>query len=108
MFLPQVAEQDMYNAQGQQLKDINTVIEYVDEVIMDKHDKSPVDQDNDQGQNFHLVKIVDYYFELDFTTVKHRPVTTASKKEFCAFSEKKIHDVTLDILAPPPKAPAIV
>jgi hypothetical protein len=40
MFLPQVAEQDIYNAQGQQQKDINTVIEYLDEVIMDNHDKN--------------------------------------------------------------------
>jgi hypothetical protein len=104
MFLPQVAEQDIYNAQGQQEKDINTVIEYVDEVILGNHDKNPIDEDNDEGQNFHLVKIVDYYFELDFTPVKHRPSIAAAKQQFCLFSEEKIYPVTLDILAPPPKA----
>ena len=104
MFLPQVAEQDIFNAQGQQQKDINTVIEYIDEVILDKHDKNPIDTDNDQGQNFHLVKIVDYYFEVDFTPVKHRPLIAAAKQQFCLFSEEKLYLVTLDILAPPPKA----
>lgn len=104
MLIPQVAEQDIYNAQGQQEKDINTVIEYIDEVILGNHDKEPIDQDNDEGQNFHLVKIVDYYFEVDFTPVKHRPVAEAAKQQFCLFSEEKIHPVILDILAPPPKA----
>jgi len=104
MFLPQVAEQDIFNAQGQQQKDINTVIEYIDEVILDKHDKNPIDTDNDQGQNFHLVKIVDYYFEIDFTAIKHKPVVASAKKRFGHFSEKKLYPVTLDILAPPPKA----
>jgi hypothetical protein len=104
MFLPQVPEQDIYNAQGQQEKDINTVIEYIDEVIIGNHDKDPVDEDNDDGQNFHLVKIVDYYFEIDFAPVKHKPLISATKQQFCLFSEEKLHPVILDILAPPPKA----
>src|SRR5450755_4028384 len=80
MFLPQVAEQDIYDAQGNQEKDINTVIEYVSEVILGKHDKDPIDNDNDDGQNFHLVKIVDYYFQLDFTDIKHKPLVAAAKQ----------------------------
>jgi hypothetical protein len=104
MFLPQVVEQDIYNAQGQQQKDINTVIEYIDEVIMDHHDKNPVDGDNDQGQNFHLVKVVDYYYAIGFSSIKHKPVIAAAKNKFSLFPEEKTHSVTLDILAPPPKA----
>jgi len=104
MFLPQVAEKDIYNAQGQQQKDINTVIEYIDEVILGNHDKNPVDGDNDDGQNFHLVKIVDYYFQIEFSSIKHKPVLITSKKQFCLFPEEKLYPVTLEILAPPPKA----
>jgi hypothetical protein len=104
MLLPQVAETDVYNALGQREDDINTVIEYVDEVIMGNHTANPVDEDNDQGQNFHLVKIVDYYFEIDFTPIKHKPVVTTTKNKFCLFPEEKISPVTLEILAPPPKA----
>jgi len=107
MFLPQVAEQDIYNAQGQQQKDINTVIEYVDEVILGNHDKNPVDGDNDDGQNFHLVKIVDYYFAISFSSIKHKPVITSQKKQFCLFPEEKLYPVTLEILAPPPKVQTI-
>jgi len=104
MFLPQVAEQDIYNAQGQQQKDINTVIEYIDEMIIGNHDKSPVDGDNDQGQNFHLIKIVDYYFGTDFTPAKHKPAGIPAQKTFNLYAEKKISPVTLDILAPPPRS----
>ncbi len=104
MFLPQTAEQDIFNSQGQQEKDIDTVVEYIDEVVMNNHEKNPVDKDNDQGQNFHLVKIVDYYFAPDFTPVKNKFLKTAARQPFALFSEKKIHMVTLDIPAPPPKA----
>ncbi len=34
MFLPQVAEQDIYNSNGQQEDDINTVIEYCDKAMV--------------------------------------------------------------------------
>ena len=103
MFLPQAAEQDIYNAQGQQQKDINTVIEYIDEVIIGKHEKAPLDGDNDQGQNFHLVKIVDYYFGTDFLPARHKPVDITTSKQFSLYTEKKISPVTLEILAPPPR-----
>ena len=103
MLLPQVAEVDIYNAQGQQEDDINTVIEYVDEVLLDNHRPTPVDEDNDQGQNFHLVKIVDYYFDLDFSSFKHKPVVATTKSKFCIHPEEKIFPVTLEIIAQPPK-----
>ncbi len=104
MFMPQGAEQDVYNAQGQQQKDINTVIEYIDEVCLNHHQNNPVDQDNDQGQNFHLVKLIDYYYVPDLTPVKQRISTAASKPHFAVFADAGIPSVTLDILAPPPKA----
>lgn len=104
MLLPQVPETDVYNAQGQQQDDINSVIEYVDEIILDNHHPDPVDEDNDQGQTFHLVKIVDYYFELDFSPIRHKPLLATARNKFSLYAEEKIDPVTLDILAPPPKA----
>ncbi|MFT3934215.1 MAG: hypothetical protein QM726_11405 [Chitinophagaceae bacterium] len=104
MFLPQVAEVDVYNAQGQQEDDINTVIEYVEENILDNHQTNPEDEDNDQGQYFHLVKMVDYYYEIDFTPVRNKPVVAAIKNKFSHCPEEKITRVTLEILLPPPRA----
>ncbi len=104
MFLPQVAEVDIYNAQGQQEDDINTVIEYVEENILDNHQPDQQDEDNDQGQNFHLVKIVDYYFALDFAPVKQKPIVATTENKFGLHPEEKITPVTLEIIAPPPKA----
>ncbi len=104
MLLPQVAEVDIYNGQGQQQDDINTVVEYVDEILLDNHRTTPVDEDNDQGQNFHLVKIVDYYFDLDFSSFRHKPAVATTKSKFCIHPEEKIFPVTLEIIAQPPKA----
>jgi hypothetical protein len=104
MFLPQVAETDMYNTGGQQKNDINSVLEYVDEVIMGNLDQTPVDEDNDQGQNFHLVKLVDYYFEIDFSPVKQEPISGTAKNSYSLFREAAVYPVSLEIPAPPPKA----
>ena len=104
MLLPQVAERDMYTASGEQKDDINSVIEYVDETIMGHGSPSPVDEDNDQGQNFHLVKMVDYYYEIDFSPIRHKPAVRFKKNKYCLFPEDKIAPVTLEILAPPPRA----
>lgn len=104
MLLPQVAENDIYTANGQQQDDINSVIEYVDEVIMGHDSPDPLDEDNDQGQNFHLVKMVDYYYEIDFSPIKHQPAVSVTKNKYCLFPEQKLSPVTLEILAPPPRA----
>lgn len=104
MLLPQVAEHDIYTANGQQEDDINSVIEYVDEVIMGNDADMPVDEDNDQGQYFHLVKMVDYYYEIDFSPIRHKPSVRTQKNKYNFSREDKIASVTLEILAPPPKA----
>jgi hypothetical protein len=104
MFLPQVAETDIYNTNGQQQDDINTLIEYAERIISDTPTSNPVDEDNDQGQNFHLVKIVDYCYAIEFSSIRHKPVVAAEKNKYCIFPEQEIYPVTLEILAPPPKA----
>ena len=69
MFLPQVVEQDAFDSTGQQINDINSVWEFVDEEILG-NDSAPFDEDDDNGQNFHLVKIVDYSYTPHFTEVQ--------------------------------------
>ena len=46
MFLPQVDEDDQYDAHGQQIDDLNTVSEYIDQVVLGDVDKTPEDEDN--------------------------------------------------------------
>ncbi len=104
MLLPQVAECDIYTAGGQQKDDINSVIEYLDKVILEHDTTNPVDEDNDQGQNFHLVKMVDYCYAIEFTTITHKPAIITSSFKYALLPAVKLYPVTLEILAPPPKA----
>lgn len=104
MLLPQVAEHDIYTSSGQEKDDINSVIEYIDEVIMGHQPPSPADEDNDQGQYFHLVKMVDYYYEIDFSLIRHKPPVHFKTNKYSLFREGKISFITLEIPAPPPKA----
>lgn len=102
MFLPQVAEQDIYDANGQQEDDINTVAEYVYQVILGHHDNTPEDEDDDSGQNFHLINIVNYCYEPFFVDVDTTAVVSADKKHFISFNVQLIPAVSFEILSPPP------
>src|SRR5215203_1092819 len=70
MFLPQMAEVDIYDANGMQQDDINSLIEYVDQVVLGNHDDTPEDEDDDSGQNFSLAKTVDYLYQQNFFVIE--------------------------------------
>ncbi len=103
MFLPQCAETDILNATGQQEDDINSVVEYIDQVILGHHDDTPEDEDDDSGQNFHLVKYVDYVFQPFFVASEHRLPETQNSKRYPVLESYKILSVYFDILSPPPE-----
>lgn len=100
MFLPQAPEQDVYDANGNQLDDITSIIELVRVKL--GYDHRADDENDDSGQNFHIVN----------TTYTVEPVSREIKKElainnsenFQHFIESKIPSVSYDILVPPPKA----
>ncbi len=102
MFLPQVPEQDIYNTDNQQEDDINTVIEYIDQVILGHHDDTPEDEDDDSGQNFHLVNITNYYYEPFFIDINTTTVSPRKQQHFTPFYVKVIPSVYFDIVSPPP------
>lgn len=103
MFLPQVAECDIYNSSGEQEDDINSVVEYVDQVILGHHDNTPEDEDDDSGQNFHLAKDVNYFFQPFFTPLERKLIVTSKKKRYAIFQTRKISAVYFDIISPPPE-----
>ncbi|MBE7172890.1 MAG: hypothetical protein INR73_20100 [Williamsia sp.] len=102
MFLPQVAEQDIYNASGQQEDDVNTVVEYIDQVILGHHDNTPEDEDDDSGQNFHPAKDVNYCFQPLLITVKSKPIVLR-QKSYPNFQVGKISTIYNEIISPPPE-----
>lgn len=104
MLLPQVPEVDIFDAAGRQEDDINSVIEYIDQVVMGNKDDTPEDEDNDDGQNLHPVKTCDYYFEISVISLHKKHFSSSSSTQDAEYKENKINSPWLDIIAPPPKA----
>lgn len=99
MFLPQAPEQDVYDANGNQLDDITSIVELVRVKLGWDHRAD--DENNDNGQNFHIVN-TGYTIEPFFGEVNNDFATNHSK-EFFDFKELKIAAMSYDILVPPPK-----
>lgn len=104
MFLPQVMENDIFDAHGNQLDDINTIIEYIDQVILQNTDNSPEDEDDDSGQNFRMVKSANYYYRPQLSPNEEDTRTHKSERVFTGYLVATIITPCYDIEAPPPKA----
>lgn len=102
MFLPQVAEQDIFNSSGQQQDDINTVFEYINKIVLGNHLDVPQDEDDDNGQNFHMVKEVNYFFQPFFTDLEQNITESEKQSTYTDLTEQKIITVSFDIITPPP------
>ena len=98
MLLPQVPENDMYD-NGNQVDDITSVTEYV--MVHLGIDHHADDENDDQGQNFHIVKIFEYCFQPVLNEIKTTPFIT--KPAFGVYKKGKTSDVCFDIILPPPK-----
>lgn len=101
MFLPQVPEWDVYDESGNQVDDINSVIELV--LVKLGVDHQVDDEDDDSGQNLHIVKIAEYCFQPVFNASSLNP-TLELKPALCGiYKESKTPNVSFDIIIPPPK-----
>ncbi|HEY5408797.1 MAG TPA: hypothetical protein VIJ92_17015 [Ginsengibacter sp.] len=102
MLLPQVPEDDVYDKMGNQLDDINSIVELV--MVKLGIDHYADDEDDDQGQNFHLVKVFEYCFQPVFSEINDNGFAIDKKAMFGVYKESKIPDISFDIIIPPPKA----
>ncbi len=100
MFLPQVPEDDVYDANGNQVDDINSVVEYV--MVKLGLDHHADDEDDDSGQNFHLVKNAEFFPPV-FSEIKTNDFFTTEPAVFGEYKENKIPMISFDIIIPPPK-----
>ncbi|WP_144887792.1 hypothetical protein [Lacibacter cauensis] len=102
MFLPQIAEKDSFTLNGQQQDDINSLIEYIDQVVLENNDSTPEDEDDDGGQHFILIKTVDLFSNNAFADLAQTSISISTT----AYPSYKGGDITLsafDILSPPPE-----
>lgn len=101
MFLPQVPEVDVYNHDGEQIDDINSVVELF--MVYLGWDTVPDDEDNDSGQQFHLVTI-DYY--ISNPGQYHTNQVAASYKagnDFFDPGASRLSFLYYDVKVPPPR-----
>ena len=99
MFLPQVAEDDVYNSNGIQKDDINSVVEYIRVAL--GYDTTPDDEDDDSGQNFHLAKNIGYNFQQQIVILENVHLA-GLKIHFPEYKMTALTNPSLDILTPPP------
>ena len=104
MLLPQAPEEDVYDCNGNQLDDITSIVELV--MVKLGIDHHADDENDDQGQNFHIVKIFEYCFQPSFSEINYKGFAIDKKTMFGVYKENKTPDVSFDIIIPPPK-PAI-
>lgn len=102
MFLPQVAEDDQFDKNGTQINDINTLSEFVDQVVLGHTSKKPTDEDDDNGQNFHVAKTIQYFLP-QYINLSEENFSEKSKIVFAPYIPAKANLVFLDISIPPPK-----
>lgn len=102
MFLPQVAEVDIVNTQGQYRDDINSIAEYVCVIL--GYDHTPDDEDDDSGQNFHLVNACDYFYQQEVVLLETKKYTNLANPVYTDYKQGKLSNPFLEIIAPPPKA----
>ncbi len=101
MFLPQVPEADVYDGQGNQVDDVNSVAELI--MVKMGFDHHTDDEDDDSGQNLHLVKIQGLYFQPTFCDSKTNEFAVTESATFGEYSNHKIPHISYDIIIPPPK-----
>ena len=99
MFLPQAPESDVYDKNGAQVDDITSIVEFV--MVKAGADHHADDENNDQGQNFHLIKVFDFCYAPVFTKT-HNEFST-KQPVFIEYKEGKIPTLSFDIIIPPPK-----
>ena len=104
MFVPCVDEMDEYAKDGTQKDDINSVAEYIYQVVFNHKDKTPEDEDDDQAHYFLLAKSASYNFEQQQWKLVPPVFTSCKKVIYPELDISRLPVTYNDILTPPPDA----
>ncbi len=89
MFIAQVDEVDTYDAKGRPQNDINTLGEYIHDMLLHHSNKPRPDEDDDNARYFQIVTMP--LFDSHQYKVKTSPedLMVEKKKEYSLFKENK-------------------
>jgi hypothetical protein len=104
MFIPVVDEKDVFDARGRQVGDINTIFEFVDQLVLGNKHVTVVDEDDDQAHFFTGATGVSVYISAPLQQIAgpKEPTTNQLAVAYPLLPEQKISSVSYDILTPPP------
>lgn len=102
MLIPQTNEIEEHDFNGRQSDDINSLVEYVDQEILENIDYTPEDEDDDKARNYGCVQFE--YFNLFSTEAVTNHSFRSLRTTFAEQTGAKIPSISFDIAAPPPKA----
>jgi hypothetical protein len=100
MFIAQVDEMDVYDKNGQQMEDVNSLVQYVANLCHIAH-KPIKDSDDDNARFFHMEKL-DYSLYRQLFEVMTKPAIT-EKTAFQPYKQQHLLSVCLEISSPPPR-----
>jgi hypothetical protein len=103
MFIAQVDEVDAYASDGSRISDINSVAEYINDIVLHHPNKTRNDEDDDNARYFHLVKLADYSFNNQVILSGSKTVEAEREKTFPCMDEQDLHSVFYDVVTPPPR-----
>lgn len=104
MFFPMVDETDAYEKSGKQKDDINSLAEYIYQVLLGHRDSTPEDEDDDQAHFYQLKSGISYSIVTACVIRDENPVIPAPEGNLHNASgpAPALRLVSYDVQAPPP------
>jgi hypothetical protein len=103
VFIPQFDEIDRIDKNGIAVDDINSLSEFIYEVVLGHTDNTPDDEDNDQPRYLHVLKCSNHFYE-SIGSLEKEAVVISTVRTDHVHTQEKITSASRDITSPPPKA----
>lgn len=106
MFFPMIDEVDTYERSGKQKDDINSLAEYIYQVLLGHRDSTPEDEDDDQAHYYQLKSSARYIVCDCFIrpSVSPAPPALLVRPQYGIAATQRLLTASYDITAPPPEA----
>src|SRR5262245_46785520 len=97
MFIAQVDEMDVYDKNGQQFEDINSLGEYICSLITKDHHSTKKDEDDDNARYFHIENQATYCFNQMVVAIQRPSFNLGKKTCYPPYLQQSITPVFFDI-----------
>lgn len=103
MFIAQVDEVDAYDSEGHRVNDINTLAQYISDVLLNHKNKSRPDEDDDNARYFHIVKLNGHSFNKQVIESEQKDYSIIQKLTFPHYNTRIPISIVFDVVTPPPR-----